>query len=259
MMRAGSTLALTKGTVATTPTEPRALNDVMAQLRSIGTNDPAIQAKLMEDMQRTDPSLWPLLIQTYRSSLAYQDQTRVAAMTWRVASPATSVQLHECLQKFAAVALRRRSWRSARTGSRRRSPWTALHGSAAGVADQEVVLVAAARATSPRLRILCRPLPPPTTVAQTEVAKPASATVAPAPVAASGCASDPAIAHDRGNTHCFGGCSPPRDRKMPMSNLPRSRPRRGDAPNLPVDISSAIAALEKQTQTPVRDAAGCVA
>ncbi|MBI2825693.1 MAG: hypothetical protein HYX69_13495 [Planctomycetia bacterium] len=50
------------------------MNDAMGQLRAIGASDPAVQARLMEDMQRTDPAQWPMLLHSYRASLAYRDR-----------------------------------------------------------------------------------------------------------------------------------------------------------------------------------------
>ncbi len=218
-----STLALTGGTAATTPTEPRALNDVMAQLRSIGTNDPAIQAKLMEDMQRTDPSLWPLLIQTYRSSLAYQDQTRVASMTapGAVPPPATSAPGTNVPPEIRDG----RGCRASRNGQPApgvdgKSPWTALAVPAAGVADQVVLAAAAPQPVPPP-----RPMPPAAPVPQPAPVPRAcdSRTDRGRQARRSSCSGSSwhrstrnsssrtertsAIACDRGNSHCLGGCS----------------------------------------------------
>ena len=37
--------------------------------------DPASRDRLMQDLQQTDPSLWPLVIQQFRAGLAYRQQT----------------------------------------------------------------------------------------------------------------------------------------------------------------------------------------
>jgi hypothetical protein len=50
------------------------LNRIMAQLAELGTLDPQAQAQLMADLQKTDPSMWPLVVQAFRSSLAYRQK-----------------------------------------------------------------------------------------------------------------------------------------------------------------------------------------
>ena len=59
------------GTTAT-PTE---LATVMADVQQIGAQDPEAQQALLEDLKRTDPSLWPQLIRAFRSSMAYRQQS----------------------------------------------------------------------------------------------------------------------------------------------------------------------------------------
>jgi len=76
--RAGSAISSPQST-ATAPVgvDPKAFNDVISQLESIGAIDPAQQARLMEDLKQTDPSLWPLMLDAFRASLAYHE--RIAA------------------------------------------------------------------------------------------------------------------------------------------------------------------------------------
>ena len=53
----------------------------MAQLRSLGETDPTVQARLMDDLRKTDPSLWPVVMQTYRTNIAYQQRLAKGAAT----------------------------------------------------------------------------------------------------------------------------------------------------------------------------------
>lgn len=78
--RVGSVISPASQT-ATVPAgvDPKAFNEVIAQLESIGAIDPAKQARLMEDLKQTDPSLWPLMLEAFRASLAYHE--RIAAKT----------------------------------------------------------------------------------------------------------------------------------------------------------------------------------
>lgn len=52
------------------------MSEVLGELQEIGQLDPAAQAKLMEDLKRTDPSLWPLVVQQFQAALAYKRQTK---------------------------------------------------------------------------------------------------------------------------------------------------------------------------------------
>ena len=58
---------------AATPAE---LAAVMASVQDLGAVDPVAQNALLEDLKKTDPSLWPQLVQTFRSSVAYHKQTQ---------------------------------------------------------------------------------------------------------------------------------------------------------------------------------------
>lgn len=64
--RAGSIVA-PKVSAATPAPDPRALQDVIVQLQTVGAVDPAAQAKLLEDLERTNPSLWPEVMQSFRA------------------------------------------------------------------------------------------------------------------------------------------------------------------------------------------------
>lgn len=50
------------------------MQDVMAEVRRLGSDDPAIQAQLLAELQRSDPSLWPLVVESFRARLAYSRQ-----------------------------------------------------------------------------------------------------------------------------------------------------------------------------------------
>ena len=68
------------GTVAAAPAQPpvasetQRLQDVMAELRQLGTIDPVAQDKLLEDLRQSDPSLWPLVLEQFRATQAYRRQ-----------------------------------------------------------------------------------------------------------------------------------------------------------------------------------------
>ena len=46
----------------------------MAELEKLGTLDPAAQKKLLADLEQTDVSLWPLVIDQFRAAVAYRRQ-----------------------------------------------------------------------------------------------------------------------------------------------------------------------------------------
>jgi len=48
------------------------MQEIMEELRQLGTLDPAAQNKLMEDLKQTDPALWPLVMQQFRAAIAYK-------------------------------------------------------------------------------------------------------------------------------------------------------------------------------------------
>jgi hypothetical protein len=56
---------------------------ILSEIQQLGASDPAAQNALLEDMKRTDPTLWPQLVQTFRSSIAYHrqlEERRLAAI-----------------------------------------------------------------------------------------------------------------------------------------------------------------------------------
>lgn len=63
---ARSTAALPK------PGDTEALARVVAELKALGPITPAEQARLVADLQQTDPALWPTLLQTFKAGAAYR-------------------------------------------------------------------------------------------------------------------------------------------------------------------------------------------
>lgn len=61
------------------------LSRIMTELQSLGALDPQAQARLLSDLQNSDPALWPLVVQAFRTSLAYRQRMQ--------ASPAEKKQL----------------------------------------------------------------------------------------------------------------------------------------------------------------------
>ncbi|HEV3339367.1 MAG TPA: hypothetical protein VG125_03390, partial [Pirellulales bacterium] len=55
--------------------DPRVLDDVLAELATLGPIQPEAQQRLIDDLRKTDPAYWPMLIQTVRASLAYRRRT----------------------------------------------------------------------------------------------------------------------------------------------------------------------------------------
>jgi hypothetical protein len=50
----------------------QAMQAVMAELRDLGTIDPAARDKLMEDLRQTDPGMWPLVMRQFRATAEYR-------------------------------------------------------------------------------------------------------------------------------------------------------------------------------------------
>lgn len=68
--------------------DPRAMQDIMAELQQLGAIDPGAQERLMADLRQSDPSLWPLVMQQFRATLAYRrraQEREVAAAAGRTA------------------------------------------------------------------------------------------------------------------------------------------------------------------------------
>jgi hypothetical protein len=51
---------------------PQSMQAIIAELQQMGALDAKSQQRLTADLQNTDPSLWPLLVQSFKASLAYQ-------------------------------------------------------------------------------------------------------------------------------------------------------------------------------------------
>ena len=66
---------------------PAELAAIMAEVQQLGTLDPAAQNALLEDLKRTDPALWPQLVQTFRASIAYRRQMEERARLARGQNP----------------------------------------------------------------------------------------------------------------------------------------------------------------------------
>ncbi|HVX14129.1 MAG TPA: hypothetical protein VHC22_23285 [Pirellulales bacterium] len=66
--------ALAKNAAGAAP-DPRVLDEVLAELSALGSVQPEAQKRLIEDLRKTDPALWPMLVQTFRATLAYRRRT----------------------------------------------------------------------------------------------------------------------------------------------------------------------------------------
>jgi len=64
--RAGSVLAGRLAAAKPTP-DPQALSAVMGELHAIGAVDPAAQDRLVQSLERTNPSLWPEVMNNFRA------------------------------------------------------------------------------------------------------------------------------------------------------------------------------------------------
>ncbi|HET6882737.1 MAG TPA: hypothetical protein VFI31_21395 [Pirellulales bacterium] len=77
------------------------IDDVLAELASLGQIQPEAQKRLIEDLRKTDPAYWPMLVQTFRATLAYRrrnaekavDAPSTAAPASTAAAPAEVVQV----------------------------------------------------------------------------------------------------------------------------------------------------------------------
>jgi hypothetical protein len=68
---AATTIPANPVTSAATPAQTAA---ILAEVQQLGTVDPVAQNALLEAMKKTDPSLWPQLVQTFRASIAYHQE-----------------------------------------------------------------------------------------------------------------------------------------------------------------------------------------
>lgn len=57
------------------------LKQMMAELQQVGALDPEAQARLMTDLQQTDPALWPLMVRQFRAALAYRQRSSAPGQT----------------------------------------------------------------------------------------------------------------------------------------------------------------------------------
>lgn len=53
-------------------TGPQVLDDVLAQLTELGPIEPEARKRLADDLRKTDPAYWPMLVKTFRASLEYR-------------------------------------------------------------------------------------------------------------------------------------------------------------------------------------------
>lgn len=71
--------------------EAAALQEVMAELQQLGALDPDARERLMADMRRTDPAVWPDMLRVFRASAAYRRRAGQGRETSAgVAGPATA-------------------------------------------------------------------------------------------------------------------------------------------------------------------------
>jgi hypothetical protein len=52
------------------------MQQVLAEVQKAGALDPESQNKLVQDLQQTDPSLWPLVVQQFRATMAYRQEVQ---------------------------------------------------------------------------------------------------------------------------------------------------------------------------------------
>jgi hypothetical protein len=102
----------TSASTANTTVDAQAMQKVMAELQQAGTLDPASRDRLMQDLQQTDPSLWPLVIQQFRAGLAYRQQAEQRkagtansspAETATAAAPSRSADDHAAIRTTATA------------------------------------------------------------------------------------------------------------------------------------------------------------
>ena len=61
-----------QGAASNSQANAQSMQQIMEELRQLGSLDPAAQNKLMEDLKQTDPALWPLVMQQFRAAIAYK-------------------------------------------------------------------------------------------------------------------------------------------------------------------------------------------
>src|SRR5262245_58741008 len=79
-----------------TTVNPAELTAVLNEIQQLGMLDPPAQNALVEELKKTDPALWPQLVQAFRASIAYrrqaEERTRLAAGQGQFQSPAVGGQ-----------------------------------------------------------------------------------------------------------------------------------------------------------------------
>ncbi|MGH7135597.1 MAG: hypothetical protein ACREHD_07645, partial [Pirellulales bacterium] len=84
--------------------------DVLGELAALGQVQPEAQKQLIDDLRKTDPAYWPLLVQTFRASLEYRrrsaqkasDGQPSAAVRSDAQPEITQVAAHEPLKEPAS-------------------------------------------------------------------------------------------------------------------------------------------------------------
>ena len=50
------------------------MQNVMAELRQLGILDSSAQDQLLDKLRESDPSLWPLVVEQFRATMAYRQR-----------------------------------------------------------------------------------------------------------------------------------------------------------------------------------------
>lgn len=85
-----STSLLAQKTPGTAAPDPQVLSDVLNELATLGPIQPEAQKRLIDDLRKTDPAYWPMLMQTFRASLAYRRRAAEREAQARQASETAS-------------------------------------------------------------------------------------------------------------------------------------------------------------------------
>jgi hypothetical protein len=70
--------------------DPRVLDEVLGELASLGQIQPEAQKRLIEDLRKTDPAYWPMLVQTFRATLEYRRRNAQKVADVHSPTPSTS-------------------------------------------------------------------------------------------------------------------------------------------------------------------------
>src|SRR5262245_14860446 len=63
-----------QSSISSSAASPAATSAALAEVQQLGFVDPQAQQALLEEIKKTDPSLWPQLVQVFRTSMAYHQQ-----------------------------------------------------------------------------------------------------------------------------------------------------------------------------------------